>query len=54
MFHPIVFRARHDRPCYVLKHLLTVSALLPAGEEDEFIREAAAESVRIHPLSLFR
>ena len=33
---------------------LTASAVLPEGEEDEFIREAAIDSVRVHPLSLFR
>ena len=38
-----------------LKHaLLTVIFMLPEGEEDDFIREAATESVRVHPLSLFR
>ena len=33
---------------------LTIAAMLPEGEEDDFIREAATESVRVHPLSLFR
>ena len=31
-----------------------IPAVLPEGEEDEFIREAATDSVRVHPLSVFR
>ncbi len=43
-----------------LKHALMEACaadwnyMLPEGEEDDFIREAATESVRVHPLSLFR
>ena len=28
--------------------------LLIAGEQDDFIKEAAVDSVRVHPLSMFR
>jgi len=33
---------------------LKASAVHITGEEDDFIREAAFDSVRVHPLSLFR
>ena len=40
---------------HACKHILLDSlVMLYTGEEDDFIREAAIDSVRVHPLSLCR